>query len=195
MRLHIFFQPGTQPYWEAVSGKLLDSFPPPAVWAITDIQERSTGPHKSMRSDITYMHWKGQRIDTNTHKVEHKQHTKKLTTHAHPWTCQAGTIILPFPNIVPTWAWQDPSRSKLLTHSCTCCLPADRCSSIVVREHAHTGFHSCEVAECRTAAISLLCTVVPLPSDKCNSNSGSPFYLINKTYLCWVRGIERQTGN
>lgn len=97
MRLHIFSQPGTQPYWETASGKLLDSFPPPAVWAITDIQERSTGLHKNMTSEATYMYWMGQRIDTNTYKVEQKRHPKKLTSTCAPMDMPSRGDNTPFP--------------------------------------------------------------------------------------------------
>lgn len=179
MRLHIFSQPGVQPYWETASGKLVDSSPP-AVWAITVIQERSDGLLTNMRPEVSCTHWRGRKTDTNTYKIVHKQHTRGWQVCAHPWTYQtrAKIPLLPLkPYNLPTAGWQDPSCSKLLTHSCTCRLPADHCSSVFFREYAHTGFHCCEEAEYKQ--ISLLCTVVTLTCYKWNSNSRSPFYQIN----------------
>lgn len=49
------------------------------------------------------------------------------------------TIIHPHPPpcSVPRVGWHDPSRSELLTHSCTCCFPPDCCSSALFGEHTH----------------------------------------------------------
>lgn len=153
MRLHIFSQPGVQPYRETASGKFVDSSPPPAVWAITVIQERSAGLLTNKRPEALCAHWRGQKTDTSTYKIVHKQHAWGWQVCAHPWTCQTRAIIplLPQqPYNLPTVSWQDTSCSKLLTHSCTCHLPADHCSWVFFREYAHTGFRSWEVAEWRT---------------------------------------------
>lgn len=121
-----------------------------------------------------------------------------LTTMPTPVDVRHAAAImhpLPPPYSVPRMGWQDPSRSELLTHSCTCCLPPDCCSSAPFREHTHTGFHTGEVAECRTVIISLLRAVVLLTSDKCNSNLGSLFSPMNKTYFCWGGVSKGLTGN
>lgn len=170
-----------------VNGRLVDFSPPPAVWATTLIQiyvkERSAGLHTSTRH-VSYMNTFEGTEDWHKCMLNTRGTYIGLTTMHRPTDVHRAVAIIPLPLLPPPYSeprvgWRGPSRSELLTHSCTCCLPPDCCSSALFRERTHTGFHTGEVAECRMLLISLLRAVVLLTSDKCNSNLASLFSPMN----------------
>lgn len=106
----------------------------------------------------------------------------ELTTMHTPMDVRRAVTVIPFP-LLPQCAKGGPTRPIPLRAANTFLhlLPPTPLLLICSLQgaHTHTGFHTGEVAECRTLLISLQRAVVLLTSDKCNSNLGSLFSPMN----------------